>query len=684
VLSVGAGIVHYRFWPAVRPTIDALYAQTRAADHLVVVENGSGDNSARSIKDAYPGVDVVEVSENRGPIGGMNLILDTLLQRNVDAILLLTHETLLAPDALESLIARLAEDERIGVVGPLLAYRSRPDELWSAGGVIDPNNWDTDHVVDPRSVSEWKGCPPRVVDWLEGACVLYRSEAVRAAGRLHEPFFMMFDEPDYQLRLKSLGWRAECVPAAVGWQEPGGKPPYIFTRNRLGFIARRAPKRVLLRELRRVCYDLVRDGLHPRPGCGGRSHVLLRARGLFDFIRNRWGRPPAAGHRPQVVRRSGHCTRVLIVVPSIVDGGVTFFNLDLASALRERGLIVTQFTIKTYDPAVLAKGYEDPPLTVGPGRFGNRRIGYPLMAARLLLAAARADVVLSGWEVGEGLVAAFAAGRLARKVVVGEMQADPIGSLTSILEYDWAPWTTIPAARWIYSRLDAVICVSEGLRERAPLIGVHPDSVRVIPNGVNLERVRKLAVEPGPDWLPEGEFVVGVGRLVKQKGYDILIEAHARVRKDGHPHKLVIAGEGPERQSLEALAAHLEVADSVVLPGFLTNPFSVVARASLFCLPSRYEGLPLVVAEALTLGVPVVAANCISGPGEILDGGRYGELVEVESIDALATAIGRHLRSPAELAAKARAAQTHARYSIADAAERYAQLFEELLTRRRA
>jgi putative DNA primase/helicase len=63
---------------------------------------GSGENSARSIKDAYPGVDVVEVSENRGPIGGMNLILDTLLQRNVDAILLLTHETLLAPDALDA------------------------------------------------------------------------------------------------------------------------------------------------------------------------------------------------------------------------------------------------------------------------------------------------------------------------------------------------------------------------------------------------------------------------------------------------------------------------------------------------------------------------------------------------------------------------------------------------------
>lgn len=294
MLRVGAGIVHYRFWPGVRPTLDALSAQTRPPDEIVVIENGSGDGSARSIREAYPSVEVVEVRENRGPIGGMNLIFDALLAKNTDAILLLTHETVLAADALEALLTRMAEDDRIGVVGPLLGYLSQPDKLWSAGGVIDPHSWDTDHVTDPPRVSDWQGRPPHEAAWLEGACLLYRAEAVRRAGRLHEEFFMMFDEPEYQLRLKALGWRAECVPSAVAWQEPGDKPPYIFTRNRLGFLSRRAPRRVLWRELRRLCYDIARDGLSPRPGRGGRSHVLLRARGLFDFIRNRWGRPPSA------------------------------------------------------------------------------------------------------------------------------------------------------------------------------------------------------------------------------------------------------------------------------------------------------------------------------------------------------------------------------------------------------
>jgi N-acetylglucosaminyl-diphospho-decaprenol L-rhamnosyltransferase len=294
MLRVGVGIVHYRFWPGVRPTLDALAAQSMVPDSVVVIENGSGDGSADSIRRAYPDYEVLELSENRGPIGGMNLVFDVLLERNVDLILLLTHETLLAPDALEALASRMEQDARIGVVGPLLGYRSRPDQLWSAGGLIDSRSWDTDHVLTPPTVSEWKGRDPETVDWLDGACLLYRSEAVRAGGRLHEDFFMMFDEPDYQLRLRSLGWRAECVPAAVAWQEPGDKPPYIFTRNRLGFLARRAPRRVLFRELCEVCFGLLRDGVRPRPGRGGRSHVLLRARGLLDFMRNRWGRPPAA------------------------------------------------------------------------------------------------------------------------------------------------------------------------------------------------------------------------------------------------------------------------------------------------------------------------------------------------------------------------------------------------------
>jgi glycosyltransferase involved in cell wall biosynthesis len=269
---------------------------------------------------------------------------------------------------------------------------------------------------------------------------------------------------------------------------------------------------------------------------------------------------------------------------------------------------------------------------------------------------------------------------MTRKLVVLELQADPIGSLESIIEYNWAPWVTIPAAKWVYPRLDAVVCVSEGLRERAALMGVDQESIRVIPNGVDVARVRELAAAPPPAWMPDEDYVVGLGRLVRQKGFDLLIEAHARVLADGASHKLVIVGEGQDRAALEALAVRHGVADSVLLPGFLENPFPVLARASLFCLPSRYEGFGLVLAEALALGLPVVATDCVSGPSDVLDGGRLGQLVEVESVDALAAAIGAHFKSPDTLGSKANLAAREGRHSISDAARRYADLFDHLLS----
>ena len=297
--TIGAGILHYRFWPEVRPTLDSLLGQTRPPDFTFVLDNGSQDGSTDALREAYPQLSVGEVTDNVGPVGGMNLILDQLLDRDLDMILLLTHETVMAPDALAALAARLAEGERLGVVGPLLGYRSAPDRLWSAGGIINPRTWDIDHVLEPAEISAWRGAAPRPAQWLDGACLLFRAEAVRSVGRLHEAFFMMFDEPDFQLRLQAAGWEIECVPAALARQEPGNKPDYVFTRNRLGFLARRAPRRVLVRGLGTVCAGIVRDCVHPRPGRGGRWHALMRARGVLDFARNRWGRPA-----PRLVSRA--------------------------------------------------------------------------------------------------------------------------------------------------------------------------------------------------------------------------------------------------------------------------------------------------------------------------------------------------------------------------------------------
>jgi glycosyltransferase involved in cell wall biosynthesis len=136
--------------------------------------------------------------------------------------------------------------------------------------------------------------------------------------------------------------------------------------------------------------------------------------------------------------------------------------------------------------------------------------------------------------------------------------------------------------------------------------------------------------------------ILGVGRHRPQKGFDTLLRAFARVRQET-PARLVILGEGPERPNLERLASELGVAADVDMPGFDPNPFRYMRRAGVFVLSSRYEGLPNVLIQALACGCPVVSTDCPSGPSEILDGGRYGALVPVDDVEAMAGAIVRAL-----------------------------------------
>src|SRR5690606_8901187 len=119
----------------------------------------------------------------------------------------------------------------------------------------------------------------------------------------------------------------------------------------------------------------------------------------------------------------------------------------------------------------------------------------------------------------------------------------------------------------------------------------------------------------------------------------------ARVRR-ARPARLVILGEGPERDRLEDLAHDLYVEDDVNLPGFIDNPFAYMARAGVFALSSRFEGLPGVLIQAMACGCPVVSTDCPSGPAEILERERFGPLVPVGDDEALARAILATLDRP--------------------------------------
>lgn len=170
------------------------------------------------------------------------------------------------------------------------------------------------------------------------------------------------------------------------------------------------------------------------------------------------------------------------------------------------------------------------------------------------------------------------------------------------------------------------MCYPERLRE----IGT------VIPNGVFPEIL--------PETIPEYETrrhkdICTVGRLTQQKGYDILLEAFVKFRKTHPEHHLHIYGKGILQEKIEKQIAELGLCDHVTLHGSVPDVMFQVADMGMFALPSRFEGMPNALMEAMACGLPCIAADCDFGPGELIRDQENGILVPVEDVEKLALAM---------------------------------------------
>jgi glycosyltransferase involved in cell wall biosynthesis len=236
---------------------------------------------------------------------------------------------------------------------------------------------------------------------------------------------------------------------------------------------------------------------------------------------------------------------------------------------------------------------------------------------------------------------------------------------------------------------DATVCVSEAVARHAQeQLGVAPAAVRVIPNGIDL-----AAFAPPSDpaaarvearaalGLPaEGEVVGVVGRLDRQKGQDVLLEAWPAVLEARPTAHLALAGAGPEEAALRAQASRLGIAGRVSFLGFQADVPRVLTALDALCLPSRWEGFGLAAVEALAVGVPSVVTAVDSLPGVV---GEAGVLVPSEDPLALGEAlIGLLEDAQRRVELSARGPAQAARFEVGRMVQDYAALYEELLTRR--
>jgi len=278
------------------------------------------------------------------------------------------------------------------------------------------------------------------------------------------------------------------------------------------------------------------------------------------------------------------------------------------------------------------------------------RVALPAGLRRARRWAAHADVVVSATEIGLGMLVATAAARSTGRPVSVFVQSDPERAAAAHVP----PWARA-ATRAALATATQAVCVGVDLAARVAPLRRGRDTVAV-PNAVpGAEIAARVAARGVPTRDPGAPpLVVGCGRLTRQKGFDLLLEAVAGARERGAPEvEVVVLGEGDDRADLQEQADRLLGAGAVRFPGHVADPASVIAAADVFVLSSRWEGFGLVLLEALAVGTPCLAFDCPSGPREVLADGSFGGLVPADDVPALSRALARHLADPAPLRAAA-------------------------------
>ena len=231
---------------------------------------------------------------------------------------------------------------------------------------------------------------------------------------------------------------------------------------------------------------------------------------------------------------------------------------------------------------------------------------------------------------------------------------------------------------------DRVVAVSDGVADNLSHILAFPrERISRIYNPADTAEIAKLARDvPGHPWM-SGDglpIILSAGRLARVKDFPTLLRAFRQVTRNREV-RLIVLGEGSWRGRLEKMIRKLGIQESVSLPGWVSNPYAFMSRASLFVLSSRYEGLPTVLIEAMACGCPCVSTNCQAGASEILDNGRFGPLVPVGDDSALAAAMERVLDSPPDKEVlKARAQE----FSFDASIDNYERLILDLVRECRA
>lgn len=390
---------------------------------------------------------------------------------------------------------------------------------------------------------------------------------------------------------------------------------------------------------------------------------------------------PGRDHLPAMQRqdssdRTRHQVRLACVIPTLRTGGSERVLTGLSGALVERGFEVSLFT---FAPPGEAPFYGAPrgvrllQLDCVPRAAGLGRAAVSLRAAaklRRALAGLRPDVVLSFTTLA-GVVTIFATRGLAVPVVVAERN-DPGGHVRRTGRV-LAGWRDLA-----YARAEQLVVQTN--RARASLQHMRVPPISVISNPIP----GMAAASPaGP--APNGRYrLLAIGRLTAQKGFDILIPAFGAVAQRHPDWDLVILGEGPDRNALEELVRKHRLAEQVIMPGIVHDVERELVKSHLMAFPSRFEGFPNALTEAMATGLPTVAFPEVSGVEELVLPGKTGLLASWSApVTSLAECLDQLMSSAALRLQLGGAAREHVKgHSAEHHVDRWEALLREVAERR--
>ena len=323
-------------------------------------------------------------------------------------------------------------------------------------------------------------------------------------------------------------------------------------------------------------------------------------------------------------------TKILLLLSHLGGGGA-----EHVVALLARGLSQKKYEVHLGLVGQSDQSGESLPTWVNVHPLGAGRARAAALPLLRLIWRIRPEVVLTGASEVSFLVLMLRPLFPARTSVLVRQNA----TATSVMAFGRLPRFMRLLYRMLYRNSDQVICQSRDMaRDLARAAGIDEEQIAVLPNPVDLEGIR-AALRVSAAKSSAGLQLLAVGRLSREKGFDLLLHALAAARERFPGVKLILVGAGREEQALKSLCRELGLENAVCFAGHVDRPYSFFSSTTLFVLPSRHEGMPNALLEAAAAGLPIVATPASGGVVDLLSGRPGAWLAAEVSAEALAAAI---------------------------------------------